>query len=183
MKRGPNCIDCGRKIAALKPKTGRCAPCSYPFRKKSGKLNRPSWNSGISKYADGAEAQQEWRRRRTERRQASPDMADRFRTLIRNSFRRAGLRKDTKTAILLGCSPAEFKQHLERQFTEGMSWENYGNSHGKWNVDHIVPLSAFDLSDRAQQLKAFHHSNCRPLWAIENIKKGGANRDTAKGAA
>ena len=39
------------------------------------------------------------------------------------------------TMELTGCSIKQLKLHLEKQFTEGMLWKNYG----KWHVDHIKP--------------------------------------------
>lgn len=70
---------------------------------------------------------------------------------------------------LLGCSLSELRQHLEKQFQPGMQWSNYG-FYG-WHIDHIRPLSKFDLSDPAQQQEAFHFSNLQPLWAKENLEK------------
>jgi len=68
---------------------------------------------------------------------------------------------------LLGCSWRHFKKHLESQFTEGMSWENYG----EWHVDHIHPLMTYDLTKRGQQRQAFNYKNLRPLWGDENRKR------------
>lgn len=59
-------------------------------------------------------------------------------------------------------------EHLERQFKDGMSWENYG----AWHVDHIKPCAAFDLVDEGQFAECWALANLRPLWAAENIKKG-----------
>jgi len=69
----------------------------------------------------------------------------------------------------LGCSVEKFRKHIESLFKRGMSWGNYG-LHG-WHLDHKIPLSIFDLSDRKQFLKACHYTNLQPLWAIDNIKK------------
>lgn len=71
----------------------------------------------------------------------------------------------------LGCSVEEFRAYLEKLFKPGMNWNNYGFGEGKWNIDHIIPLSSFNLKDRAQFLKACHYSNLQPLWHIENIRK------------
>jgi hypothetical protein len=76
--------------------------------------------------------------------------------------------KSKKTLDLLGCSIEQLKTHLESQFTEGMSWENYG----KWHIDHIIPLSSFNLQDEIQLSKSCHYSNLQPLWAKDNLSKG-----------
>ena len=68
----------------------------------------------------------------------------------------------------LGCSVPEFKDYIAGKFQIGMSWDNQG----KWHLDHIKPLSAFDLNDRKQFLEACHYTNYQPLWASENLRKG-----------
>lgn len=68
---------------------------------------------------------------------------------------------------LIGCSIAEFRSHIEQQFRDGMGWAVDG-----WHIDHILPVSFFDLSSPDQQRKCFHFSNTRPLSAFENLSKG-----------
>lgn len=85
---------------------------------------------------------------------------------IRTALNGAG--KSQKTTALVGCSPQFFADYLESLFLPGMTWKN----HGEWHIDHIIPISKFDLSDDEQARRAFHYSNCRPLWAEENMKKG-----------
>jgi hypothetical protein len=53
-------------------------------------------------------------------------------------------------------------------FDDKMTLENYGSY---WGVDHIVPLSFFDLTIKENQFKAFNFRNTRPLENIENISK------------
>jgi len=79
-----------------------------------------------------------------------------------------GTDKTARTFELVGCSSTELMQHLEAQFAEGMTWENYG----EWHVDHIKPCAAFDLTCPEQQKTCFHFSNLQPLWGPDNCSKG-----------
>ena len=69
----------------------------------------------------------------------------------------------------LGCSIDEFQTYLESKFEPGMTWENH--SQLGWHVDHIIPLSSFNLTDSEQFKKACHYTNLQPLWAKDNLKK------------
>jgi hypothetical protein len=71
------------------------------------------------------------------------------------------------TFDLIGCSPSELKSYLEKQFKDGMCWENHGLF--GWHIDHIIPLSSAKSDDELKKL--CHYSNLQPLWAIENIIK------------
>lgn len=71
----------------------------------------------------------------------------------------------------LGCTISELKTYLESKFQEGMNWENYGFK--GWHIDHIIPLSKFDLSDPKQFKEACHYTNLQPLWWQDNLSKGG----------
>ena len=67
----------------------------------------------------------------------------------------------------LGIDIPGFRSYLESRFLDGMTWDNYG----KWHIDHITPLRAFDLSDEQQARAACHYSNLQPLWALDNQRK------------
>lgn len=82
----------------------------------------------------------------------------------------SGRGKSSKTEQYIGCSFNELKAYLELQFTEGMSWGNYG-MYG-WHIDHIRPLSSFDLTVESNLHAAWHFTNLQPLWAKDNLRKG-----------
>jgi hypothetical protein len=87
------------------------------------------------------------------------------RSLISISLKNQGYSKKSKTAEILGCDFDTFKTHIERKFTNGMSWSNYG----KWHLDHIYPISKATSFEMA--LKLNHYTNFQPLWAKDNISK------------
>jgi hypothetical protein len=91
-------------------------------------------------------------------------IGSRIRAVLRKTI------KTTKTVDLLGCSIAEFKEHIEKQWAVNMSWGNYGRR--GWHIDHIIPCIAFDLTKQEEQIKCFHYTNLQPLWALENASKG-----------
>lgn len=81
-----------------------------------------------------------------------------------------GKPKYNTTLNLVGCSIKKLRKHLESQFKDGMSWDNYG--YYGWHVDHIKPLASFDLSKRSEQIEAFRYTNLQPLWWYDNLSKG-----------
>lgn len=97
------------------------------------------------------------------------DLAFRLKDVLRSRVIKAvkDKNKTERTARLIGCSINELKDHLEAQFQEGMTWENYA----KWHIDHIVPCNFFDFSIRTHQLMCFNYRNLQPLWGPDNIEK------------
>jgi len=78
--------------------------------------------------------------------------------------------KNDSSLELTGCSIDELKKHLSSKFKDGMCWDNYGKN--GWHIDHIMPCSSFDLTDKDKQKQCFHYSNLQPLWWWENLSKG-----------
>jgi len=74
--------------------------------------------------------------------------------------------KTNTTFNLVGGTPEIIKEHIESQFTDGMKWDN----HGKWHIDHIIPLSSAKTEEDVYNL--CHYTNLQPLWAEDNLKKG-----------
>ena len=80
--------------------------------------------------------------------------------------------KDGKSWVdLVGYGPEDLKIHLEKQFKNGMGWHNIG----EWHIDHIIPRRAFNF-EKPEDIdfkRCWSLKNLQPLWATENIKKGG----------
>lgn len=87
---------------------------------------------------------------------------------IKEAIKKAKTKKCDKSVALLGCSIDQVRNHLEQQFSQGMTWDN----HGEWHIDHIKPCAAFDLSNEDEQRECFHYLNLQPLWAKDNLSKG-----------
>jgi len=94
----------------------------------------------------------------------------RTRTAVWQLLKERGIKKTNKTFELLGYTIEELMTHLEKQFTEGMTWDNYG----EWHVDHIRPMTSFNFtsSDDPEFKECWDLSNLQPLWWNDNLSKG-----------
>jgi hypothetical protein len=87
---------------------------------------------------------------------------------MRDSLRRVlNGQKTNRTENLLGYSRHDLVAHIEKQFTKGMSWENYG----EWHIDHIVSVSVLISEGVVDPSIVNALSNLRPMWASENLRK------------
>lgn len=84
-------------------------------------------------------------------------------------------KKDKRTEELIGCSISEFREYIENQFSEGMSWDNW-NFEG-WHLDHKIPVSWFNLENENCRKLAFSYKNMQPLWAVDNFLKNSKRYD------
>jgi hypothetical protein len=96
-------------------------------------------------------------------------MRMRLSSYVLKSLKKQNAVKSKKFHTLLGCTVSELKTFLEKKFKPGMSWKNHGLN--GWHIDHIKPVTKFNLIDPEEQKKCFHYTNLQPLWATENIKK------------
>jgi hypothetical protein len=89
-----------------------------------------------------------------------------IRTILRNTLKRIGSEKESYTEEISGYSAIDLKNHLEFLFSEGMTWDNYGD----WHIDHILPVSHFDENTPVSVINSL--SNLQPLWKFDNLSKG-----------
>jgi hypothetical protein len=92
----------------------------------------------------------------------------RIRHAVSNTFARIAAGKIARTEELLGCTLEEAKDHIESQFVDGMSWNNYG----EWHIDHVRPVASIDPNCEEDLKFVCNIHNLQPLWAKDNICKG-----------
>jgi len=95
------------------------------------------------------------------------NLSVRVRRRIKVFLKGRGLDIRTSTRKMVGCDTVALKKHLESLFKTGMSWENKN----KWHIDHIIPLASAKTESEILQL--CHYTNLQPLWAKDNLTKGG----------
>ena len=166
----------GEKV--YRPK-GKCKSCQgkYTAKKlKERKQNDPEYRTQRNRQCSESyykrmnenpelirsKARSNWKKRMQDPNQR---VKHRLRSLLSGSFSRQGFSKNSRTQEILGCDWETFKQHIESQFVEGMTWEN----HGEWHYDHIKPVSL--AKTEAEVIELNHYTNFQPLWAEDNLKK------------
>ena len=150
-----------RKFARKTKYDHFCLQCGAPF---SAKLTTAKYCSAVCKNRANNTSERAEEMRKSD---AMYRLKNNLRALIRTSFRRRGFAKGSKTEEILGCSWPEFRAHIERQFLPGMCWEKWGWS---IHIDHIIPLATAD--NASDVLRLNHYTNLRPLWALDNMRKG-----------
>lgn len=90
-----------------------------------------------------------------------------LRSLLSIHLKNRGISFSKKTFELLGYSKNDYINNIESKLKDGMNWDNYGD----WHIDHIVPISHFDLSDERQIRICWSLDNLDPKWAFDNLSK------------
>lgn len=176
------CLECQASYRAL-PAIRERSSARHQERKSNPEYKRRR-REAADRYRDrhADEVREKNRLRATERRAAglqreydrkrratdpayriSMNLRCRMHSLLRSASPKTG------TMTLIGCTREELREHIEQQWTVGMSWGNYGMN--GWHIDHIMPVADFDLLDEKQQRECFHYTNLRPLWADENRRR------------
>ena len=141
------------------------------------KMNREWWFKEENRE-QGRQKAKEWKIKNRERylaaaakRRARPvhKIAVCMQAALRRAIKYGKLPKSKNTSEYFEVSWDVIREHLESQFTEGMSWNNYGQR--GWHIDHIKPISTFNISDPVQLKQCFHYTNLRPLWWKDNLSR------------
>ena len=98
---------------------------------------------------------------------------DTVRTLVYHMIvLREGKTKGGSTFKHLPYTPQELRNHLEGQFDEHMSWDNYGSY---WQLDHIVPTAVLPYD-------GLTHPNFAKCWALSNLQPLEKSKNASKGS-
>ena len=92
-----------------------------------------------------------------------------FRTAIYQVLKEINVKKNGHYFDILKYTPQQLIEHLEKQFSGEMTWDNYG----LWHVDHKHPISLYNIKEIGDDefLKCWSLDNLQPMWGSENIKK------------
>lgn len=92
----------------------------------------------------------------------------RMRTSIKKALR--GRKAGRRWEALVGYTSADLVEHLMRQMPAGYTLADLGS--GRIHIDHIVPKSAFDVTDPTELRACWSLANLRPVPAAVNLRKG-----------
>ncbi len=199
MKEIKICSVCGKEFTRFAKWGSQCKPCRRAVnkrwedgnRKKRNEYQRGYWSRNKVKCR---EATKHWKKINPDRAQVIQKKCYEKNKNKRFSYQYQLYRNDPKYQLkckifcainkslhgnknghhwedLVGYNVLQLKNHLEKQFIDGMNWNNYGKK--GWVVDHIFPISAFNFRsiDDIDFKRCWALDNLRPLWYMENQKK------------
>jgi len=122
--------------------------------------------TGFAEYIPNAHKQKVTQREK-HRRKTDPIFAlvKRLRKRLREALVKNHAPKDFTLRDALGCSYQELREHIERQFSKGMGWNNMD----AWHIDHRTPLATAHTKEDVIRLN--HYTNLQPLMARDNLVK------------
>jgi hypothetical protein len=88
-----------------------------------------------------------------------------IRTRIYNCLK--GYNKSKHSYEYLGCTPSEYFEYIFN-YNNNYNIDNYGKL---WHIDHVIPISKFNLDNPEETLLAFNWRNTMPLSSSENLSK------------
>lgn len=145
----------------------------YNNHKKWYEENKDKWNEYIKEYREKNTDKIREIKRNYERTRKHNDplykLISNFRTAIYQVLKENNIGKNGHYFEILGYTPEELISHIEKQFKDGMTWDNYGDFH----IDHKIPISSFNIKEigDSEFMKCWSLSNLQPMWGEENIRK------------
>ena len=128
--------------------------------------NREKHKNSTKKWViENKEKHNKYRREKSKKDRKTRPYFYAWRDVLKGTIKRLSGKKNGLTIDLLGYSALDLKNHIEKQFHDGMSWENYG----KWQIDHIKEVCTFDKNTPQNVVNAL--TNLQPLWEKDNLQK------------
>ena len=143
------------------------------YHKKWYEENKEKWNVYIKEYREKNVDKIREIKRTYEKTRKHNDpiykLISNFRTAVYQVLKENNVDKNGHYFEILKYTPDELIIHLEEKFTDEMSWDNYGI----WHVDHIRPISSFNIQEIGDEsfMECWSLNNLQPLWGDENIRK------------
>lgn len=139
------------------------------WRERNKKKLRKQYKEWSNKNKDKIK---EYNKNQIERRKIEPQLRlqHSFSALVYYSLKTHGSSKNGYSwEIIVNYTIQDLMKHLEQQFIEGMTWDNYG----KWHVDHIIPQSVFNFTSYEDNefQECWALTNLQPLWSQDNLIK------------
>ena len=95
------------------------------------------------------------------------DPIEKFKRSVRGRIWYALTTKNMHTIEYLGCSSPQYLQWI-LTYNKNYTLDNHG---AEWHIDHVIPISRFNLENIDEQMVAFNWRNTMPLSAKENLSK------------
>jgi hypothetical protein len=162
----------GKKIADKKWRDSNKEYLSLKHKKWSEK-NRDHLNNYHKEWREKNINKHRENKRNYEKNRKSNDplykLISNFRTAIYQVLKENNVKKNGHYFDILKYTPQQLIEHLEKQFSDEMTWDNYG----LWHVDHKHPISLYNIEEIGDDefLKCWSLDNLQPMWGSENIKK------------
>jgi hypothetical protein len=166
-------------------KMPRCKQCKYDEQKKYRENNLEKLQKRDAIYhqkvkdrrrlleierlktPEGKEKLREYRRM-YRKKKSEEDPTFKLHQNLRKRIWKCIEKKSKSSKIYLGCTIEEYKDWIEFTMEDGMTWDNYGSV---WNIDHVIPISKFDLTKEEEISKAFNWKNTCARNSGENFSK------------
>lgn len=137
----------------------KCIECTSKYNSSYNPYNKEYNKEKSKQYYD-------WRRKND----PQYKMALSLRNRLNSKIREYNLKKSSSSLDLLGIPLEDFVSYIEKQWVKGyMNWENWGDV---WELDHIKPISSFDLTNKTQLKECFNYKNFQPLFKLTTIING-----------
>ena len=90
---------------------------------------------------------------------------------LRRCLKIANLDKTKQTIEYLGCDVVCFKDYIQKKMDIYNETAEVKMDFNNIHIDHIKPITAFNLDDEEEFLDCSHYTNFQPLLAKDNLSK------------